>query len=57
MSYVDQFAKDVLTMAANGGMPDAYWHTDSRITRAIEQLGWTVEQARDWAWANKVNKP
>jgi hypothetical protein len=41
-------AKDVLMMARIGGMPDTYWHSDSRITRARSELGWTVEQAMVW---------
>lgn len=34
-----QLAKDVLTMAVNGGMPATYWLTDSRVLRACEVLG------------------
>jgi hypothetical protein len=46
---VKRLAKDVLLMAASGGMPDSYWHTDSRIKRACKVLGWTADQARSWA--------
>jgi hypothetical protein len=42
-------AMDVLSMAASGSMPDSYWHTDSRITRALATLTWSVEQAQQWA--------
>lgn len=44
-----QLAKDVLAVAASGGMPDTFWWTDSRIARAREALGWTVEKAQEWA--------
>lgn len=44
-----RLAKNVLSLAAQGGMPDTYWHTDSRIRRACKVLNWTPEQARTWA--------
>ena len=44
-----QLARDVLTMAASGGMPDTYWHSDTRISRACEVLGITPDQAREMA--------
>ena len=47
-----QLAKDVLTMAATGCMPDTYWWTDQRIQRAIEVLDVPVPVAKRWAeWA------
>jgi len=49
-----QLAKDVLTMAANGGMPDSFWLTDQRIARAAAELRMTSEQAREWAHEHKV---
>ena len=48
-TVVEKLAKAVLTIAADGGMPDSYWATDSRITMACEVLGWTSERARVWA--------
>jgi hypothetical protein len=39
-------AKDVLTMAGLGSMPDSYWLTDRRILRACRVLGITPEKAR-----------
>jgi hypothetical protein len=45
----EQLAKDVLVMAANGGMPDSYWFSDTRIKRARAVLGWSAERARTWA--------
>lgn len=48
-----QLALDVLTLAADGGMPDSFWHTDSRIIRATDELGWTVEAARAWAQGDR----
>jgi hypothetical protein len=44
-----QLARDVLTMAANGHMPDTYWLSDSRISRAAKVLGLSNEDAREWA--------
>jgi hypothetical protein len=43
-------ARAVLTMAAAGGMPDTFWHTDSRIALACQTLGWDPDHARDWAY-------
>jgi hypothetical protein len=45
-------AKDVLMMAASGGMPDSFWMTDKRIERACATLKWTPEKAREWAQTN-----
>lgn len=44
-----EHARDTLTMAAAGGIPDTFWATDRRIQRAVETLGWSTEQAREWA--------
>lgn len=44
-----RLAKDVLIIAALGGMPDSYWLTDARIKRACKVLDWTPEKARTWA--------
>jgi hypothetical protein len=44
-----QLARDVLTMAANGHMPDTYWLSDTRISRAAKVLGLSNEDAREWA--------
>ena len=44
-----QLAQDVLIVAFLGGMPGTYWHTDSRIERACDALGWTPTEAREWA--------
>jgi hypothetical protein len=46
-----QHARDVLVMAAMGGMQDSAWATDSRIERACNTLGWTADEARAWARA------
>lgn len=43
-----QLAIDVLTLAADGGMPDTFWHTDSRVQRACAALRWTPDEAREW---------
>ena len=53
-SDTKQLAKDVLTMAADGSMPDTYWHTDGRILRACNVLGWSIIDARTWAEKNCV---
>lgn len=45
----EDLAMDVLTMAYFGGMPDTYWHTDSRILRACRVLGIEVQQAKAFA--------
>ena len=42
-------AKDVLTMAANGGMPESFWYTDERIARAALVLGWSPMECYHWA--------
>lgn len=48
-----RLAKCVFVIAANGGMPDTFWQTDSRIKLACETIGWTPEQARLWAEAQE----
>lgn len=48
-SIAHQHALDVLTMAETGGMPDTYWATDGRITRARATLKLTVAGARSLA--------
>lgn len=45
----NQLARDILMLAAYGGMADSYWSTDSMIARACKQLGWTSLQAQSWA--------
>lgn len=52
-----QLAKSVLVMAANGGMPDTFWLTDSRISLACYVLGMTPYEARDWVQVNQEWKP
>lgn len=44
-------AKDILTLAASGGMPDTFWQTDQRIERACVVLGWTPEKAREYGFS------
>lgn len=44
---LDKVARDVIAMAQAGGMPDTYWLSDSRISRACDVLGITPEQARE----------
>lgn len=46
---IEDIAKDVLSLAATAGMPDTYWATDHRIDRACTVLGWTPNEAREWA--------
>lgn len=46
---INALAKDILHLAAQAGMPDSYWATDSRIVRACQALGWDHQQAREWA--------
>lgn len=46
-----RLAKDILSMAASGGMPDSFWSTDQRIQRACKILGWHPYVAREWAQA------
>jgi hypothetical protein len=48
-------ARDILLMAADGGMPDTFWQSDARIARAVLTLSTTVEAAREWAQANCVS--
>lgn len=48
-------ARDILLMAADGGMPDTFWQTDARIARAVLTLSTTVERAREWAQENCVS--
>lgn len=50
-----QTARDVLTMAADGGTPDTFWQTDARILRAADYLMIEVDAAREWAQANCVS--
>lgn len=45
----EQLAKDILTMAKDGGMPDSYWHSDNRIARACYVLNYTPDEACEWA--------
>lgn len=49
-----QAARDVLTMAANGGMPATFWHTDIRIQRACTVLDIGSGEARAWAYEHMV---
>lgn len=42
-----QLATDVIALAQVGGMPDSYWSSDSRISRACSVLGITPEEARE----------
>lgn len=49
---IETQARNVLSMAASGGMPDTYWHDDSRILSACEELGCTPTEARQWAEEN-----
>lgn len=48
-SYGTRLAKDVLVMAALGGMPYTFWLTDSRISRARRVLEWSPTEAYEWA--------
>jgi len=48
----EQLAKDVLSVAASGGMPDSVWATDERVQRACTFLGWDYTRAREWAREN-----
>lgn len=41
-----QLAEDILTLAADGGMPDSYWSTDQRMLRACEVLKITPKEAQ-----------
>lgn len=41
----EQLARDILTMAYDGGMPDTFWSTDRRILRACEVLGVNIGAA------------
>lgn len=50
-------ARSVLVMAANGGMPDSFWNTDTRIALACDTLGWSIYEARKWAFGNKRWSP
>lgn len=40
-----QLARDVLSLAVRAGMPQEYWHTDSRVARACEALGISTAEA------------
>jgi hypothetical protein len=44
-----QLARDVLTLAVHGHMPDTYWLSDRRVSRAAQVLGLSNEEAREWA--------
>lgn len=46
-SATEQLARDVLSMAATGGMPDSFWLTDTRIERACAVLGLSPAEARE----------
>lgn len=48
---IDQ-ARNVLSIAASGGMPDTFWQTDSRILSACKVLSLTPTEAREWAEEN-----
>lgn len=50
-----KLAWDVLSLALTGGMPDSYWLTDQRITRACEALGMDASEARDAATAAAID--
>jgi len=43
----EQLARDIIALAQVGGMPDTYWLSDSRISRACAVLGITPEEARE----------
>lgn len=43
----EQLARDVIALAQVGGMPDSYWLSDSRVSRACAVLGITPEEARE----------
>ncbi len=49
---IEAQARNVLSIAASGGMPDTFWQTDSRILSACEELGCTPTEARLWAEEN-----
>jgi hypothetical protein len=46
-TQLEQLARDVIAMAQAGSMPDTYWHSDSRISRACDVLGISPDEARD----------
>lgn len=48
-SQMVTLAKDLLSLAYQAGVPDSFWETDSRISRARHVLGWSTEQAISWA--------
>lgn len=49
IDVINQLAKDVLEIAMAGGMPESFWHTDSRIKRACKVLDYSPAQAYVWA--------
>jgi len=55
MDDIKKIAEDVLTMAMDGHMPNSYWYSDSRITRAIAILDITPDEAYLWAERNCVS--
>lgn len=42
-------AKAIICLAADGGLPDTFWSTDTRIQAACNILDLSPEQARQWA--------
>ena len=44
-------ARDVLSIAQAGGMPDSYWTTDIRIIRACAILGTDPATAKNIDWS------
>jgi hypothetical protein len=55
----EQLARDVLSLADVGGMPDSYWQTDSRVTRARAVLGVGEDERYTKAeeWTPRVAQP
>ncbi len=43
-------AEALLSIASDAGMPDSYWHTDSRIGLACRVLGITRDEAVEREW-------
>lgn len=42
---LEDLARDVLSLAQAGGMPESFWTTDERIARACAVLGLEPEEA------------
>lgn len=42
---LEDLARDVISLAQTGGMPESFWSTDSRIARACTVLGVEPEEA------------